>query len=482
METIVPIELGNNVQLIKSSIDTEQSDTKHSDLSPNVVALDSKSSRGTSEYDNDEIIIVGQMQRIKAIMSNDIFGTENPSLKAIDIFNKTFIGHIETFKNRFATNRHRDEYAETLECTLAKRLQKFRAIYDAYWKKLKENYITELCKSISTDEKLKQIYDQRDSEKLSEYCKQLMANAVERLEITEFEIPLRLQEFTTILSELTTKMQKYKDAHQIYMQQFQVHIEKFKKCLAEHIEEIEIDSFVDDQTKLWENAKRDANAILIKYCNKKFKKGTEPYISDVAISEYQNTLRAIFDTEWTSRLNEIKKQKNIQYLEYLLEQEEIPHECYLLRKTKRPHYEDLIKCGDNHVVRTDIDYIKKIVSLCDTDIFYIGKIYTCAVTTESGTDEENYVVTDNSTIYRIAKKAGLCYGIYNKENIKSMTYSEKQISNIFDAIDVDGNSHKVYVFAPKDLKLFSEYVNILKCSEYKSDIEESYGITIANII
>jgi hypothetical protein len=467
MDATLPMELGNNIQIIKSP---------STGISHDVLAE-------AGSPDADEIIIVGQMQRIKAIMSNDIFGTEIPSLKAIDNFNKTFTSHIETFKNRFATNRHRDEYVETLECTLSKRLQKFRTVYDTHWKKIKENYIAELCKNISTDEKLKQIYDQRDSEKLSEYCKQLMTNTVERLEITEFEIPLRLQELTTILTELTTKMQKCKDAYQIYTQQFQTHIEKFKKCLMRHIEDIEIDSFVDDQTKIWEISEREAKALLTKYCNKKFKKGSESYISEVAISEYQNTLRAIFDTEWTSCLNEIKKQKNIQYLEYLLQQEEMPQECITLRKTKRPQFDNLIKCDDTHyVLQTDIDYIKKIVTLCDTDIFYIGKIYTYTTTTDSGTDEETSVITDVPLIYRAAKKANLCYGIYNKENIKTMTYSDKQISEIFAVISVENSDHKIYVFTPKDLKVFSEYVNILKCIENKSSIEESYGITLANII
>lgn len=475
METILPIELGNNIQIINSPSTGISQEVQ-------ILSNDSPIPADAGISDGDEIIIVGQMQRIKAIMSNDIFGTENPSLKAIDNFNKTFTSHIETFKNRFATNRHKDEYVETLECTLAKRLQKFRTIYEAHWKKVKEIYISDLCKSIAADEKLKQIYDQRDSEKLSEYCKQLMANTVEHLEISEFEIPLRLQELTTILTELTTKMQKCKDAYQIYTQQFQVHIEKFKKCLAKHIEEIEIDSFVDDQTKLWDISERDAKALLVKYCNKKFKKGTESYISEFAISEYQNTLRAIFDAEWTTRLNEIKKQKNIQYLEYLLQQEEIPQECSALRK-KRPQYDDLIKCNDTHyILRTDIDYIKKIVNLCDTDIFYIGKIYTSTTTTDSGTDEETSIITDIPSIYRAAKKANLCYGIYNKENIKTMTYSDKQISEIFAVINVDNNTHKIYVFDPKDLKLFSEYVNILKCIEDKSSIEENYGITIADII
>lgn len=479
METILPIDIGNNVQISKSPIIGINQDVQ---IGPQILSNDLPIPVESGNHEGDEIIIVGQMQRIKAIMSNDIFGSENPSLNAIDNFNKTFMGHIETFKNRFATNHHKDEYVETLECTLAKRLQKFRAIHDVYWKKLKETYMVELCKSINTDEKLKQIYDQRDSEKLSEYCKQLMTTTVEHLEITEFEIPLRLQEFTTFLTELTIKMQKCKDAYQIYTQQFQVHIEKFKKCLTKHIEEIEIDSFVDDQTKLWDISDRDAKALLTKYCNKKFKKGAESYISAVAIGEYQNTLRAIFDAEWTVRLNEIKKQKNVQYLEYLLQQEEIPQECSALRK-KRPQYDDLIKCNDTHyILRTDIDYIKKIVNLCDTDIFYIGKIYTSTTTTDSGTDEETSIITDIPSIYRAAKKANLCYGIYTKENIKTMTYSDKQISEIFEVINVENNTHKIYVFNPKDLKMFLEYVNILKCIENKSDIEENYGIIFANII
>lgn len=431
--------------------------------------------------DDGEIVIAVQAQRIMAIMPKDIFGTDAPSLILIDTFNKKYLDSIESFKIRFQNNPRKSEYIEMLECKLSKRLQKFKNVYETYWKKIKENYMIEICKNINTDEKLKQIYVQRDCEQLTNYCKQLMANAIEHLAITEFEIPFKVPELTTILTELNVKMQKCKESFQVYTQQIQSYTDKFKEHLTQHIDDIEIDSFIDDQTKLWAITERDAQELLTKYCNKKFKKYNETYVSESVIAEYQNTIHKIFDTMWTSQFSEIKKQKNIEYFEYLLKQEEMPRECIALRKTKKPQHDELINCGeDYYILRTDFEYIKNIVQLCDIDVFYVGKIYQHANKTD--TDENVGNITDMANIYRAAKTIGLCYGIYKKENVENMIYSDKQKSEIFNAVNIDGNDHKIYVFLPKDLKVFSKYVSILKSIENKSIIEENYDITLNSII
>lgn len=455
--------------VLEVAIDNMSTDSVQQVIEPYVVGVNPIAD------EQRDIIISCQMQCAVAKINKDIFERIIPSREVIETYIKTSHEIIKTFKDRFSSYPSCDDFVDVIMSKYNKKLRKFEDVLQHRIEQMHDEcskYLKDIDTRLETDEKLQEIYRNADEVGMKNYIQTIIQTACANLNISFEKINEQFPDLQTTLDKLPLNMKKQQDMIADCQKQLQTNLSKFTESLTKCITTMRVTTFSDDQSSEWDKNIVKVNEIYTKALNRKPKKCDKSISLDDFMKKYTDDVKRVYNELWTTKCAEIQIQKNRDLLNRMKTLDDMPTELRSAKKVKKLSEKELVQCnGTSAIMGTDCEFLIKVASHCEQDIYYIGRVY-------ENEEDEIYEVPVNKLI----KNTGISQGIYSKENIPQLTLSALQEDKLFDIIDIDNSEHKIYVFCPDHQEIFSKYVSILNNLNELKEIESAYGITIASLI
>lgn len=439
---------------------------------------------------HDEYIIAMRTKHMIDKLTADFSNNGVVTRDVLNYYGAVYKNLDAAFVTKFNSNTYFDEYHQMINEAYDVHSKKLNNLYMIYEKNKCDEYVTEIRDTIYQDQNLKKIQE--------EWCNNIQGS-YDAYKIYKESILTKINDFVNlmkvsndgkkyivnlvnpILENIESKCNKIVRMNMEYIVNCANYTKKFSEEIDECIENIDLSGFDDDQDDVWNDVCETLESMYEQYMSTYILYNIDKCSPPKKLREsYETEIKILYHNKWINEMEQIKINKNREYLKELFESNHNFIESCNIRVNKLS-FDDLMRVSeydDLSMVKSEFLLIKQIIERCKVDIFYIGKIYMIlSKTTRSGKEHHVY---ENNIMVNYVKQLRLNNGIYTKENIPPfLVLNESVIDKLFTAVNICNN--KLYVMTPRNLEMFSKFTELVNGLRVKEEVETYFDFDMADL-
>lgn len=441
---------------------------------------------------NNEYIIALRTNFLLNKLNCVIFNNDVVTRDVLDYFKKvreTLLDY--EFVTKFKSYSEFDEYYQIINEAYDIHYQKLNQLYMLYEKNQCDEYITEIRDAINQDKNLKKIQEdwcnniQESYEAYKSYIEKIYAkiNAyINSMKISEDGGKYIINNIKPIFENIESNCNKIVHLNMEYIANCTEYTKKFSEKIDEYIENISLSGFDDEQDDIWNDLYDILENMYERYMSTYILYNIDKSAPPKKLREtYETEILQIYHDKWINKIDQIKINKNREYLNKLFacDHNFIEHCNNRVNKLTLDNWIQISDSDNLSMVKSEYLQIKKIIERCNIDIFYIGNIYMIRTkTTRFG--KEHHVYKNNIMVNYI-KQLCINYGIYTKENIPQfLVLNDHMIDKLFTVVNIGNN--KLYIMTPQNFEMFSKFTELINGLRVKEEVEKYFNFDMADLV